>query len=170
MPRQKNGPWPFGPLTATRPWPFVEIEKPAISVGRQDEPVLSYMYGETDGEGEPLYGTDLMASEPSTFKHKPSAGDDSVIVLVDSGASCYYFDELNIPSLEHRLQNYVLLTTPCKILTAGRHSRRDISRPRHRKSRGSASCADRYPHSWHWVQPFLRQIGDEEGRRFHFRL
>ena len=119
VPRQKNGTWPFGPLTVTRPWPFVEIEKPGISLGRQDQPDLSYMYGGTDGEGEPLYGTDLMASEPSTFKHKPSAGDDSVIVLVDSGASCYYFDELNIPSLKHRLLNYVLLTTPCKILTAG---------------------------------------------------
>ena len=119
MPRQKNGTWPFGPLTATFPWPFVEIEKPAISLGRQDEPDLSYMYGGTDGEGEPLYGTDLMASEPSTFKHKPSAGDDSVTVLVDSGASCHYFDELNIPSLKHRLLIYVLLTTPCRILTAG---------------------------------------------------
>ena len=32
-PRQKNGAWPFGPLTAACPWPFVEREKPAISLG-----------------------------------------------------------------------------------------------------------------------------------------
>ena len=39
--RQKNGSWPFGTLTAARPWPFVEREKPAISLGGQDEPDLS---------------------------------------------------------------------------------------------------------------------------------
>ena len=31
--RQKNGTWPFGLLTATRPWSFVEREKSAISLG-----------------------------------------------------------------------------------------------------------------------------------------
>ena len=50
-PRQKNDTWPFGPLTVTRPWPFVEREKPAISLGGQDEPDLSYMYGGTNGKG-----------------------------------------------------------------------------------------------------------------------
>ena len=42
------------------------------------------MYGGTDGEGEPLYGTALMVMEKAAFKHKPSAGDDIVTVLVDS--------------------------------------------------------------------------------------
>ena len=79
---------------------------------------LSYMYGGTDG-GEALYGTALMASGPAAFKHKPSAGDDSVTVLVDNGASSHYFNDLIIPSLKHRLLNYVLLTTPRKILPAG---------------------------------------------------
>ena len=97
----------------------MEREKPAISLGGQDEPDLSYMYGRTDNEGEPLYGTALMASGPAAFKHKPSAGDDSVTVLVNSGASGRYFDDLIIVSLKHRLLNYVLLITPCKILTAG---------------------------------------------------
>ena len=97
-----------------RPWPFVEREKPASSLGGQDESNLSYNGG-TDGEGEPLYGTALMASGPAAFKHKFSAGDDSVTVLVDSEVSGHYFDDLIIPSLKHRLLNYVL----CKILTAG---------------------------------------------------
>ena len=118
-PRKKNGTWPFGSLTAARPWPFVEREKPAISLGGQDEPDLSYMYGGIDGEGEPVCGTALMASGPAAFKHKPSAGDDSVTVLVDSGASGHYFDDLIISSLKHRLLSYVLLTTPRKILTGG---------------------------------------------------
>ena len=98
-PRQKNGTWPFGPLTVARPWAFVEREKPAISLGGQDEPDFSYMYGGADGEVEPLYGTALMVSGPAAFKHKPSAGDNSVTVLVDSGASDHYFDDLIIPNL-----------------------------------------------------------------------
>ena len=111
-PRQKNGTWPFGPLTAARPCPFVERAKPAISLGGQVEPDLSYMYRGTNGEGKPLYGTALKASEPAAFKHKPSVGDDSVTVLVDCKASGHDFDELIIPSLKHLLLNYVLLTKP----------------------------------------------------------
>ena len=97
----------------------MEREKPAISLGGQNEPYFSYIHGGGDCEREPLYGTVLMASRPAAFKHKPSAGDDSVAVLVDSGACGHYFDGLTIPSLKHRLLNYVLLTTPRKILTAG---------------------------------------------------
>ena len=59
-----------------------------------------------------------MASGPAAFKHKPSAGDDSVTVLVDSGASGHYLNDLIIASLKHRLLNYVFLTTPRKIFTA----------------------------------------------------
>ena len=118
-PRQKNGTWPFGPLTAARPWPFVEREKPAISLDGQDELDFSYMYGGTDGEGKPLHGTALMASGPVAFNHKSSAGDDTVTVLKDSGPSDRYFDDLMIPSFKHRLLNYALLTTSIKILTAG---------------------------------------------------
>ena len=77
------------------------------------------MYGGTNGKREPLYGTALMASGPAAFKHKPNAGNNSVTVLVDSGTYGHYFDDPVIPSLEHRLLNYVLLTTPREILTAG---------------------------------------------------
>ena len=115
--RQKNGIWPFGPLTAARTWPFVEREKATISLGAQDESDLYYMYEGTDGKGESPYGTTLVASGQAAFEHKPSEGDDSVTVLVDSGASG--FDDLIIPSLDYRLLNYVLLTTPLNILTAG---------------------------------------------------
>ena len=97
----------------------MEREKPAISLDGQDESDLSYMYGGTDGEGKLLYGTTLMASGPAAFKHRPSAGDDSVNVLLDSGASGHYFDDLIIPNLKHLLLNYVILTTSRKILTAG---------------------------------------------------
>ena len=65
----------------------MEREKPTILLGGQDEADLSYMYGGTDGEGELQYGTALMASEPAAFKHTPSAGDETVTVLMDSGAS-----------------------------------------------------------------------------------
>ena len=97
----------------------MEREKPAISLGGQNEPDLSYVYGVTGGEGEPLYGTTLTALGPAGFKHKPSADDNSVTVLVNSGASGHYFDGLIISSLKHHLLNYVLLTTPRNILTAG---------------------------------------------------
>ena len=77
------------------------------------------MYGGSDSDGKPLYSTALLASGPAAFKHKPSAGDNSINVLVDSGASGHYFDDLIIPDLKHRLLNYVLLTTSRKIFTAG---------------------------------------------------
>ena len=80
---------------------------------------ISYMYGGTDGERKPLYGTALMAPGPAAFKHKPSTGDHSITVLVDSVVSDHYFDDLIILSLKNRLLNYVLLTTPRRILPAG---------------------------------------------------
>ena len=60
-----------------------------------------------------------MASRPAAFKQKPSAGNDSVNVVVGSGASGHYFDDLIIPRHKHRLVNNVVLTTPRNILTAG---------------------------------------------------
>ena len=100
-----------------RPWSLVEREKPAISLGGQDEPDFSYTYGVTDGEGDPLYGTALTASGPAGFKHKPSADDNSVTVLVKSGGCGDYFDGLIISSIKHHLLNYAFLTTPRNVLT-----------------------------------------------------
>ena len=38
---------------------------------------------------------------------------------MDSGASGHYFDDPIVPSLKHRLLNYVLLTTTRNIINAG---------------------------------------------------
>ena len=139
----------------------MEREKPVISLGGQDKPDLSYMYGGAEGKVKPLCGTALMVTGPVASKHKPSAGVDSVTGLVDSGASGHYFDDLIILSLKHRLLNYVLLTTPRKILTAGGALLDGTAKGILQglvtdKSRGTASCADHYPHwVWHRAQPFL---------------
>ena len=54
-----------------------------------------------------MYGTVLIVPEPAALRHMLSAGDDSFTVLVDSGASSHFFDDLIIPSLKHRMLNYV---------------------------------------------------------------
>ena len=77
------------------------------------------MYGGTDGEGEPLYG--LAPTEPDSveIERKPHESGNVVTVLVDSGASGYYFDDLIIAEFKHRLQDHTSLRTPRTILTAG---------------------------------------------------
>ena len=62
----------------------------------------------------------LMATSSAIIISKGSVGDSNlVILLVDSGASGHYFDDTIIRDLKHRLQDYVHLTTPRKIRTAG---------------------------------------------------
>ena len=78
------------------------------------------MYGVTDGEGEPLYGMAPRESEPAEIERKPRESDNLVAVQVDSGASGHYFDDLIIPELKHRSQDYTSLRTPLTILAAGR--------------------------------------------------
>ena len=48
-----------------------------------------------------------------------STATSSPFLMVDSEASGHYFDDAIIRDLKHRLQDYVLFTTPRKILTAG---------------------------------------------------
>ena len=110
--------WPFGSLLASRPWPFEEQAKPAISFGGQEKSEFSYMYGGTDGEGKPLYGKAPTESEPAEIERKPHERGNVVTVLVDSGASGHCFDDLIIPELKHRLQDYTSLSTPRMILTS----------------------------------------------------
>ena len=129
-PRQKNGTWPFDPLTAARPRPFVECKKPTISLGGQDEPDLSCMYGGADSKGESLYGTALMVSGPAAFKHKPSAGDDSFTVFVDSRASGHLLRESHYlqsqaSSVELRYSHYASQDFHCRRSLAEQHGRRD---------------------------------------------
>ena len=71
----------------------------------------------TDGEDEPLYSAALMTSEPSEIERKPHMNGNVDIVLVDSGDSVHYFDDLIIPELKHRLQDCPFLSTPRTMLT-----------------------------------------------------
>ena len=112
----KAATWSFGSLSASRPWPFEERAKPAISFGGQEKPDF-YMYGGTDGEGEPPYGMAPMESEPARIERNESG--NVVTVLVDNGASGHYFDDLIILELKHRLHDYTSLGTHRTILTAG---------------------------------------------------
>ena len=61
----------------------------------------------------------LMASSSVAVKPKDSVNSNLVTLLVDSGASGYYFDYAVIHDIKHRLQDYVHLYTPRKVLTAG---------------------------------------------------
>ena len=116
---QKAATWPFGSLLASRSWLFEERSKPAITLGGHEKPDF-YTYGGTDGEGEPLYGVALRTSGPAEIKRKLYVNGYVVHVLVCSGASDHYFDDLIIPELKHRSQDYTSLRTPLTILAAGR--------------------------------------------------
>ena len=74
---------------------------------------------DTDGKGEALYGTALMSSPAPVTYNNASDLSNPVHVLVDSGASDHYFDDVLIPGLNRRLLDYTCLTTPRKIPTAG---------------------------------------------------
>ena len=115
--------WPLGPLPSihpvNRPWPFVERSKPTISLDKQDKPGVTCVHGRGNEEDVSIYGTALMASEPPDVKQKPQDGDNKITVLVDSGASCNYFDEQRIPQFKYRLIDRVDPTVLRKILTAG---------------------------------------------------
>ena len=78
-----------------------------------------YMYGRTDGERKSLYGAALIASEPAEIERKPRVNGNVVTVLIDSGASGDYFGVLIILEFQHRPQDYISLTMPRTILTAG---------------------------------------------------
>ena len=78
--------WPFGLLSASRPWPCEERAERAIYIGVQEKPDVSPMYGRMDGEGELLYGAALMASGPVEIKRRPGVNGNVVTVVVDIGA------------------------------------------------------------------------------------
>ena len=71
----------------------------------------------TNGE-EPVEKV-LMASSSVAVTSEESVVDNLATLMVDSGASGHYFDDVIIHDLKHRLQDYVHLATPRKILTAG---------------------------------------------------
>ena len=55
-----------------------------------------------------------------TASPRTGCSNDSVNVLVDSGASGHYFDDAIIPGFRDRLEEYKVLDVPRKISTTGR--------------------------------------------------
>ena len=67
---------------------------------------------------EPIEKT-LMASSLVAVTSEDNGNSNLATLMVDSGASGHYFDGVAIRDLKHRLQDYVHLATPRKILTVG---------------------------------------------------
>ena len=61
----------------------------------------------------------IMASSLVTVTSEDSVNNNLATLMVDSGPSGHYFDDDLIRDLKHRLQDYMHLTTPRKILTTG---------------------------------------------------
>ena len=124
---EEKGARPFDPAPTaategwkTHPWPFIPRSEPAISSGgpvAEEKSNLYYTFGMAN-EDEPVK-TALMASTSAAIISEDSVNSNLVPLMVESGASGHYFDDAIILDLKHRLQDYVHLTTPHKILTAG---------------------------------------------------
>ena len=97
----------------TCPWPFTPRAEPTISFGG---PVAEETFGVANDE-EPVEKA-LGASPSVAVKSEDSVNSNLAILMVDSGASGHYFDDTIIRDLKHRLQDYVHLSKPRKILTA----------------------------------------------------
>ena len=118
---EEKGARPSGPVSTavtggwrTRPWPFTPRAEPIISFGG---PVAEETFGMANDE-EP--GEKALGASPSvTVTSEDSVNSNLATLMVDSGASGHYFDDAIIRDLKHRLQDYVHLTKPRKILTAG---------------------------------------------------
>ena len=98
----------------TRPWPFTPRAEPIISFGG---PVAEETFGMANDE-EPVEKA-LGASPSVAVTSEDSVNSNFATFVVESGASGVYFDGAIIRDLKHRLEDYVHLTTPRKILTAG---------------------------------------------------
>ena len=62
----------------------------------------------------------LMTLSSGAITSQDSVNRNFVTIMVGSGASGHYFDNATTRDLKHRLQDYVYIATPRKILTAGR--------------------------------------------------
>ena len=111
--------WPFSSLSASRPRPFEEHAKPAISFEVQEKSDFSYMNGGTDREGGTLCSMTLVDPELAENERKSHEIDNVITVLVDRGASGNYLDDISILDLNHRFQDFTSPSTPRAILTAG---------------------------------------------------
>ena len=79
---------------------------------------LCYTFGMANDE-ESIKKDLLMASLSVAVTSADSVNSNPVTLMVDSGTSDHYFDDAIIHDRKRRLQDYVHLTTPRKILTAG---------------------------------------------------
>ena len=61
----------------------------------------------------------LVASSSVAVTFEDSVNSNPATLMVGSGASGHYFDDGIIRDIKHRLQGYVYLTTPRKVITAG---------------------------------------------------
>ena len=104
----------------TRLWSFTPRAEPALSFGgsvAEETSNLCYMFGMTNDE-KPVAKA-LMALSSIASISEERVNSDLTTLMVDSGASGHYFDGAIIRDLKHRLQAYVHLATPRKILTSG---------------------------------------------------
>ena len=83
----------------------------------EEQSNLCYTFGMANDE-EPVEKA-LTASSSSAVTPKDSVNSSLAPLMVDSGASGHYFDDAIICNLKRRLQEYVHLATPRKILTVG---------------------------------------------------
>ena len=61
----------------------------------------------------------LVASSSVAVTFEDSVNSNFATLMVGSGASDHYFDDAIIRDIKHRLQGYVYLTAPRKIITSG---------------------------------------------------
>ena len=124
---EEKGGRPFDPVPTsvtngrrTRPWPFTPRAEPTISfVGPVAEEKSNHCYTfKTANDEEPVERA-LLASLSTAIISENSVNSNLVTLRVDSGTSGPYFDDAINRDLKHCLQNYVHITTPRTILTAG---------------------------------------------------
>ena len=102
------------------PWPFTPRAESAISFGgpvAEERSDLHCTFGMANDE-EPVEKA-LMASSSIVVTSEGSVNSNLATLRVDGGASSHYLDDAITRDLKHRLQDYVHLATPRKILTAG---------------------------------------------------
>ena len=124
---EEKGPRPFSPAPTaamegwrTRPWSFTLRAEPAsFFLGPVAEKKSNLYYTFGMGNDEKPIEKALRASSSAAITSEDSVNSNLVTSMVDSGASGHYFDDAIIRDLKHRLQDYVHLATPCKILNAG---------------------------------------------------
>ena len=78
---------------------------------------LCYTFGMAYDE-EPIEEA-IMASPAVAITSEDSVNSNLAALTLDSGVLGHYIDDAIIHNLTHRLQDYVHLTTPRKVLTAG---------------------------------------------------